>query len=142
MGYPPEPEFIPELRSLVTDFPEIWIISLQAGAHADLPPLEVKLKPDAVPVRVRVRRYSQEQRDFLSRFVAQLEAAGMVYKNPRAPRGARPRFLFLSRGRPNFISPSTFDLSANKLFHVRGLFLISNQNSLAFAALPIFPHST
>ncbi len=52
-------EFIPELRSLVNDFQDIWSISLQAGAHADLSPLEVKLKPDAVPVRVRVRRYSQ-----------------------------------------------------------------------------------
>jgi hypothetical protein len=33
---------------------------------------------------VRVRRYSQEQRDFLARFVSELDAAGMVYRNPRA----------------------------------------------------------
>jgi Reverse transcriptase (RNA-dependent DNA polymerase) len=47
-------------------------------------PLLIALQPDAIPVRVRLRRYSPEQRLFLARFVAKLEEASMVYRNPRA----------------------------------------------------------
>jgi hypothetical protein len=77
-------EFVPTLRGLLNDFRDIWSISLTPGPPARLPPLVINLKPDSAPVRVRLRRYSQEQRDFLARFVSQLEAAGMVYRNPRA----------------------------------------------------------
>ena len=77
-------EHVPTLRHLVNEFTDIWSTSLQAGPPAILPPLVIRLKPDAVPVRVRLRRYSQEQRDFLALFVKTLEEAGMVYRNPSA----------------------------------------------------------
>jgi Reverse transcriptase (RNA-dependent DNA polymerase) len=72
------------LGELLNDFADIWSTSLHAGPPAKLPPLVINLKPDAIPVRVRLRRYSQEQRDFLKQFVSQLEAAGLIYRNPRA----------------------------------------------------------
>ena len=78
------PESVPTLRQLVHDFEDIWSSSLQAGPPANVPPLVINLRSDAVPVRVRSRCYSQDKRDFLARFVAQLEAAGMIYRNPRA----------------------------------------------------------
>jgi hypothetical protein len=87
-GLPPEHE--PALHELTQEFADIWNISLTAGPPAKLSPLVITLKDDAVPVRVRLRRYSQEQRDFLSKFVAQLEAAGMVYRNPRSAWCAAP----------------------------------------------------
>ena len=83
-------ESVSTLRSLICDFSDIWSISLQPGEPAKIPPLEVRLKPGAVPVRVRVRRYSEEQRNFLSHFIKELEAAGLVYRNPRATWCAAP----------------------------------------------------
>jgi hypothetical protein len=77
-------EFVPTLRGLLNDFRDIWSISLTLGPPARLPPLVINLKPDYAPVRVRLRRYSQEQWDVLARFLSQLEAAGMVYRNPRS----------------------------------------------------------
>jgi hypothetical protein len=78
------PDSVPALRKLVNDFEDIWSTSLQAGPPAKVPPLVINLRSDAIPVRVRTRCYSQDKRDFLARFVSQLEAAGMVYRNPRA----------------------------------------------------------
>jgi hypothetical protein len=79
-----ETSHVPVLSELVNEFSDIWSISITAGPPASLPPLVIALKPDAVPVRVRLRRYSPEQRLFLARFVAMLELASMVYRNPRA----------------------------------------------------------
>jgi hypothetical protein len=75
---------VPTLRHLLDEFTDIWCTSLQAGPPATLPPLVIRLKPDAVPVRVRLRRYSQDQHDFLLLFVKTLEEAGIVYINPSA----------------------------------------------------------
>jgi hypothetical protein len=45
------------LRSLVYDFFDLWRVSLSDGPPSALPPLIIKLRPDAVPVRVKLRRY-------------------------------------------------------------------------------------
>jgi Reverse transcriptase (RNA-dependent DNA polymerase) len=78
------PESVPTLHRLVHDFEDIRSSSLQAGPPANVPPLAITLRSDAVSVRVRAQCYSQDKRDFLALFVAQLEAAGMIYRNPRA----------------------------------------------------------
>jgi hypothetical protein len=95
-------ELMPAMRELLKDFSDIWSISLTAGPPAKLPPLVINLKTDAIPVRVRLRRYSQEQREFLSRFVAQLEASSMVYRNPRAAWCAAP-LLVPKKGTAQFL---------------------------------------
>jgi hypothetical protein len=84
------PEHMPAIRELLKDFSDIWSLSLTAGPLEKLPPLVIDLKADAIPVLVRLRRYSQEQKEFLSRFVAQLEACSMIYRNPRAAWCAAP----------------------------------------------------
>jgi hypothetical protein len=96
-------QYVPTLRHLVNEFTDIWSTSLQAGPPATLTSLVIRLKPDAVPVRVRLSRYSQEQHDFLALFVKTLEEAGMVYRNPSAA-WCSARSLFQSPGRPNFVS--------------------------------------
>jgi hypothetical protein len=54
-----------ELRQLVYEFLDIWRISLSGDPPAKLPPLEVQLRPEASPVRVKLRRYPPAQRKFL-----------------------------------------------------------------------------
>jgi RNase H-like domain found in reverse transcriptase/Reverse transcriptase (RNA-dependent DNA polymerase)/Integrase core domain/Integrase zinc binding domain len=87
-------ENVAALRRLLHDFSDIWSLSLQAGPPAKVLPLVIKLRPDAVPVRTRVRRYSQEKRDFLARFVAELESHGLIYRNPRAAWCSAPLLVF------------------------------------------------
>jgi hypothetical protein len=70
-----------ELRELVTDFLDIWRISLSGDPPAKLPPLEVQLRPDASPVRVKLRRYPPAQRNFLKQFVDAHIDFGLVYRN-------------------------------------------------------------
>jgi hypothetical protein len=75
---------LPELRSLVHEYRDIWRIALSSGPPADLPPLHIKLKSGATPVRTKLRRYPQAQKDFLTRFVNELVGLGLAYRNPRA----------------------------------------------------------
>jgi hypothetical protein len=69
------------LKALVFEFADIWRLSLCPGPPAKLPPLTINLQPDAIPVRVKLRRYPQEQRDFLKSFVDQLVSSGLAYRN-------------------------------------------------------------
>jgi hypothetical protein len=79
-----------QLRALVFEFTDIWRIGFSSGPPAKLPPMKISLHPGAVPVRVRVRKYPHEQREFLSRFVAELVANGLAVRNPHATWCAAP----------------------------------------------------
>jgi hypothetical protein len=68
------------LGSLVREFKDIWRVSLGDGTPAKLPPLVVRLKPDAKPVRVKVRRYSMKQSAFLRTFVDDLVQRGLAFR--------------------------------------------------------------
>jgi hypothetical protein len=94
---------VPTLRHLVNEFTDIWSTSLQSGPPATLPPLVIRLKPDAVPVSVRLRRYSQEQHDFLALFVKPSKRP-VWCTEIQVRLGARPRALFQSPGRTNSVS--------------------------------------
>lgn len=61
-----------ELRSIVNEHNNMFRTTFSAGPPAYVPPLEVKLSQDARPVRLSLRNYSLEQRDFLKRHVADL----------------------------------------------------------------------
>jgi hypothetical protein len=75
------PEGLNELSVLVNKYSEVWRISLTAGPPPLFPPLVVKLRADAVPVRVKLRRYPQPQQEFLQRFVNELVRNGMACRN-------------------------------------------------------------
>jgi hypothetical protein len=78
------PGGLEELSVLVHEYSEVWRISLTAGPPALLPPLVVKLRADAAPVRVKLRRYPQPQQEFLQKFVNDLVRNGMAYRNPNS----------------------------------------------------------
>jgi hypothetical protein len=76
------------LQNLVSEFADIWRIVLSPGPFAKLPPTRIQLKLGAHPVRVRARKYSVEQPEFLSRFVGELVSNGHAFRNPHATRCA------------------------------------------------------
>lgn len=60
---------------------KIFRTSFSSGPLAHLPPLKIELTPDAKPVKVRLRNYSQEQRDFLDQFVKDFVRHGLTNPN-------------------------------------------------------------
>lgn len=56
------------LRQIVDDHINIFRTSLSSGPPAQVKTLKIQLTSDAPPVRVRLRKYSQDQRNFLAKF--------------------------------------------------------------------------
>lgn len=53
-----------------------------AAPPAAVPPLKIELAPGSGSVRVKLCKYSQEQREFLKRIVEDLSRCGMELSNP------------------------------------------------------------
>ncbi len=70
-----------QLEQVVQENNAVFQITLPAGPPARLPPLIIKLTPDAKPIRAKLRNYSPSQSDFLKRFVDELVAKGQAYAN-------------------------------------------------------------
>ncbi|DAZ94257.1 TPA: hypothetical protein N0F65_004969 [Lagenidium giganteum] len=89
------PELVGALHDLAMGFRDIWRLKLERDPPADINPMYVKLQPDAVPYRGKVRKYSPDQRAFIREFIAELEEKGLVYCNPNShwglPRAPRPQ---------------------------------------------------
>lgn len=81
---------LPELKEIVTDHTDIFRTSFSSGPPANIEPLKIDLVPDAKPVRVRLRNYSQDQREFFSATVSKLVDCGMAYPNPTSPWASVP----------------------------------------------------
>lgn len=78
------------LQRTVRAHKNVFRTSFSAGPPAKVQPLKIDLVPDATPVRVRLRNYTQAQRQFLKDFVAQLEKANMAYFNPSSAWACAP----------------------------------------------------
>jgi hypothetical protein len=83
-------EGLAALRALVVEFADIGRVALSDEPPARLPPLVIKLQQGAVPVRVKLLRYTPPQKEFLRVSVSELERNGLVYRNPAASWCAAP----------------------------------------------------
>ena len=68
----------------------VFRIRLGNCPAAKVKPMEIRLSKEAKPVKVKCRRYSPDQRMFLSRYINQLERMGFVEKMPDAAWQAAP----------------------------------------------------
>ena len=66
------------LESIVRRYRDIIRIRLNGGPPARVPPLELRLKPDAAPVRAKPRRYPPQKRKFLANYVGKLIELGFA----------------------------------------------------------------
>ena len=83
-------EYSERLSELVNKHKDVFRISFSSGPPARIRPLRIELTPNAQPVRVRLRNYSQEQKEFLSEMVAKLVRHGMAYANPTSAWACAP----------------------------------------------------
>ncbi|GLD95516.1 hypothetical protein PINS_up004193 [Pythium insidiosum] len=69
------------MRRLVREYEDVWRTRLGVDEPADVEPLRVQLRDGAKPYRSATRKYPEAQRDFLRRYVKELEASGLIYRN-------------------------------------------------------------
>lgn len=74
--------FESKLKSILLDLMDIFRAFFSAWPPANLPPLRIELTPDAKPVKVSLRKYSKEQKEFMHEFFKNLVAHKMAYPNP------------------------------------------------------------
>ncbi len=89
------------LENIVAEHIDIFPIGLSSGPPVDLPPMRIELKKDAKPIKVRLRNYSEPQKEFLDNFVFKLVEKGMAYANPTSAWAAAP-LLVLKPGPSRF----------------------------------------
>lgn len=117
------PAKLPELKEIVSTHMDIFRTSFSSGPPAGFPPLKIDLAPNAVPVLVRLRNYSQAQRNFLSRTVSKLVKCGMAYPNPTSPWASAP-LLVAKPGPAEF--RFTVDLRPVNCFTIKHQFPMPN----------------
>ena len=74
---------VDRLKTIVSQY-DIWRLTLGPDPPARVPPMEIRLKPDAVPYKCKARRYPPHLSEFLREFNGQLAALGWVYENPKS----------------------------------------------------------
>jgi len=72
------------LCDLVFDFRDIWRVRLSADGPAKVTPLRVYLKPDAVPLRAKARRYAPKDLDFMRKQIKLLEEMDYIRRKPHS----------------------------------------------------------
>ncbi|RHY75358.1 hypothetical protein DYB30_013944 [Aphanomyces astaci] len=68
-------DFATVLWALLFRYEDVFRLSLDRDPLANMAPLRVTLKAGAESVLCKARRYSKEQRDFMSKHVEELQAA-------------------------------------------------------------------
>lgn len=79
-----------EIDTMVDDHVTIFRTSFLYDPPAKFAPLVIETKTNAKPVKVRIRNYSQEQKEFLITFVQDLMRHDMAYPNPTASWASAP----------------------------------------------------
>ena len=81
------------LEQLLHQYQDVFRLSFGADPPVSIPPLQVRLKPDAVPVKCRNRRYPPDHAAYLETHMKELEDAGLVFANPRSRWASAPRIV-------------------------------------------------
>ncbi|KAG6616303.1 uncharacterized protein IUM83_03561 [Phytophthora cinnamomi] len=77
-------EHVGAVRALLDEFPDIWRDAVGADLPADVEPLRVTLRPDAVPHRSAPRKYAPLQAAFIRDYVKALVDGGLIEQNNSA----------------------------------------------------------
>ena len=77
-------ELATRLEELLLKKADVFRTILGRNPPVSMPPLKVELKPDAVPVRCKARRYPQEHRECMTKHTKELRDAGLCFLNPRS----------------------------------------------------------
>lgn len=81
-----------ELERILYEYEDVFRLEFGADPAIKVPPLKVRLKPGAQPVKCKARRYPPLHREYLEKHIDQLVKAGLLYENHRS-RWASPALV-------------------------------------------------
>ena len=73
-----------KLSHMIWQRKNVFRTTFSAGSPAAVPPLRIRLRADAVPTIVKLRKYTYEQKLFLRKLMKQLIDLDYIYPNPKA----------------------------------------------------------
>lgn len=85
--------YLTKLNFILGDLMDISRTDFSAGSPAKLLPLKIERTPDAKTMKIRLLKYSQEQKDFMPQFLKELVNHGMAYQNPTSKLAFAPLFV-------------------------------------------------
>ncbi|KAH9128004.1 hypothetical protein LEN26_009174 [Aphanomyces euteiches] len=91
-------EALGRLEDLLLHYEDVFRLSFGSDPPVRVPPLEVKLRSGATPVRCATRRYPPAHREFLDQHIDELVKAGLVYLNTHSRWASPPRIVPKSDG--------------------------------------------
>ncbi|GMF45660.1 unnamed protein product [Phytophthora fragariaefolia] len=80
-GFPEE--HVETLRTIVHAY-DVWRLELSSDPPASVPPMTVRLREGARPIKCKTRKYLPHVRKFLQGFNSRLVELGLVYENPKS----------------------------------------------------------
>ncbi|ETV91597.1 hypothetical protein H310_13847 [Aphanomyces invadans] len=87
------PRHLERLEILLPKHVDLFREDLGDHALVQVYPLKVRIKPNSVPVKCGMRRYSPAHVEYMREHVAALRANSMVYLNNRSTWAAAPRIV-------------------------------------------------
>jgi hypothetical protein len=84
---------VQSLRRLVTEYKDVFRLTVGADPPANVKPLVIKLRDGAEPVRMSARKYAPPQIKFIRHKIRKLEELGLVVKNTGAEWASPPVIL-------------------------------------------------
>ncbi|EGZ27478.1 hypothetical protein PHYSODRAFT_432693, partial [Phytophthora sojae] len=82
-----------ELRDLLFRYIDVFRLSFNDNPPVRVPPLQVRLKEGARPVKAKARRYPPAHKPYLEQHIRELEKHGLVKKNHRSHWASAPRIV-------------------------------------------------
>lgn len=95
-------EGLVELSSMVEEYRHVFAVKMGGHEPADVPPLQIRLLPEAKPLRIPSRTHAPPQMRFMKEKLDEYESMGLIYKNPTAP-WASPSLILLKPGPEKFL---------------------------------------
>lgn len=79
-----------KIWNLLHKYLDIFCPKLGSGPPADVPPMNIIIKDGARPIKVRLSRYAQKSREFITNFIDKLVETGFLIEHPSATWQAAP----------------------------------------------------
>ena len=84
---------VTRLKKLLDKYVDIFRVKLGSDPAVKVDPMRIQLRENTVPTRVKPRRYSQDQLQFLDRKIKELEQLGLIYKNSGSTWACTPHLV-------------------------------------------------
>ena len=102
------PNCTPKLRHILDNYEKVFRLKLGTDPPVDVEPMHIRLDTQARPIRVKVRRYTPCQAEFMKVKVAELERLGLVRRNTESAWACAPLIVLKPGPENSFYSgPAT-----------------------------------